>query len=85
MKELRLWWVGSLLLGAIVATSSVESTSTSGVERVGSGPGGNPTRPGAVGGGRNFREARNLRRSHRSKFPLRAEDPRRKSKRASGK
>lgn len=36
-------------------------------------------------GMRALREMRNLRRSHRSKFPLRAEEARRKSKRTSGK
>lgn len=44
---------------------------------------------GGGGGGANNnngnREGRNLRRTHRSKFPLKAEDLRRKSKRTSGK
>jgi len=86
----QLWWVGSLVVWALVVLSNVESSASTAVERSSNGGGGGGSGSSGAqnrsGGGRGmFREGRNLRRSHRSKFPLKAEDARRKSKRVSGK
>ncbi len=94
MKKVHLWWLGggvmSISLVVVLILCTVLQVSD-GAKPPGPGNSVQATNNNGGGGGQRVgngnREARNLGRlkNLRNKFPLRAEDPRRKSKRAGGK